>query len=145
MTVPMQLGTRGHGARPEINVTPLVDVVLVLLIIFMLVTPMLQRGQGVLLPTATNVARRSHPEPLLVSVTLDKEYWIDNEKVGEWELDAAVKRALVEKPGRRVLIKADKRLTCGPVKRAIGAVHKAGLPGAALAAQPPSGPATATP
>src|SRR5881227_2969999 len=61
------------GVRSDINITPLVDVVLVLLIIFMVITPMLQRGKSVELPKAKNAVQNKAegPEPLFVSVTAD--------------------------------------------------------------------------
>jgi biopolymer transport protein TolR len=129
----------GGDLRPVINVTPLVDVVLVLLIIFMLITPMLQRGANVQMPQATNVAKKAHPENILVSVDMDKNYWIENTKVPEADLQSAIKKAAAAKPGLPILIKADKRLTFGPVKKAVVAVNKAGLTGASLAAEVPGG------
>lgn len=134
-----QVGGAGKGARPEINVTPLVDVCLVLLIIFMLITPMLQRGAAVQMPTATHVAKKARPENILVSVDLDKNYWIESVKVPEANLEAEFRKAVSAKPGLPVLIKADKRLTCGPVRKAIAAVNKVGVHGASLAAQLPPG------
>ena len=125
--------------RPAINVTPLVDVVLVLLIIFMLITPMLQRGAHVQMPQAANVAKKGHPENILLSVDVDKNYWIENTKIPEEDLLSAIKKAAAAKPGLPILIKADKRLTFAPVKKAVIAVNKAGLTGASLAAEVPSG------
>ena len=130
---------QGPETRPVINVTPLVDVVLVLLIIFMLITPMLQRGASVQMPQATNVAKKGHPENILLSVDLNKQYWIENKKIAEADLEKEVKAAAEGKPGLPFLIKADKRLTFGPVKKAVVAVNKAGLNGAALAAEVPGG------
>ena len=74
----MAAGGRG-GIKSDINVTPLVDIVLVLLIIFMVVTPMLQRGKDVKLPVAT---KQKHEEgkdvdPMIVSVTADKRIWLE--------------------------------------------------------------------
>ncbi len=64
-----------RGVKNEINVTPLVDVVLVLLIIFMVVTPMLQRGKAVTLPKAQTTTKKApgEPDPLILSVTTDKK------------------------------------------------------------------------
>jgi biopolymer transport protein ExbD len=67
----MDIGAKS-GVRSDINITPLVDVVLVLLIIFMVITPMLQRGKHVELPKARHAAKgQSGPEPLFISVTTD--------------------------------------------------------------------------
>ncbi len=136
----MTIGSRlGQGARPEINVTPLVDVVLVLLIIFMLITPMLQRGAAVQMPVAANVAKKTKPEHILVSVDSEKRYFIEQNEVPEWDLVKQIRDAANARPGLPILIKADKRLTCGPVRKAVAAVAKVGIPGASLAAQLPSG------
>jgi biopolymer transport protein TolR len=135
----MNVGQGGTDMRPVINVTPLVDVVLVLLIIFMLITPMLQRGASVQMPQATNVAKKGHPENILLSVDLNKHYWIESKQIQEADLEKEIKAAAQAKPGLPILIKADKRLTCGPVKKAIAAVNKSGLNGASLAAEVPSG------
>ncbi len=75
------------GIKNEINVTPLVDVVLVLLIIFMVITPMLQRGKSVTLPKAQNIEKEkkgNEQDPLILSVTPDKKMFLEND-----EFDAA--------------------------------------------------------
>jgi len=75
----MGMSAGGHrGVKSEINITPLVDVVLVLLIIFMVVTPMLQRGKDVHLPKATSFKERpSDADPLILSITKDKSLYLE--------------------------------------------------------------------
>src|SRR2546427_13230974 len=68
------------GVRSDINITPLVDVVLVLLIIFMVVTPMLQRGKSVELPKAKHAVTGQGAEPAFISVTKDGNVYVEQDK-----------------------------------------------------------------
>ena len=112
----MQLSS--GSVKSEINVTPLVDVVLVLLIIFMVVTPMLQKGQSVKLPMTSNPAKKPDDKnQILVVVAQNKDMWIDKEKVGEALFPAKIKEAFDRNPGSSVVIKADRMLTYGDVKK----------------------------
>src|SRR5262245_59514600 len=107
--------------KADINVTPLVDVVLVLLIIFMVVTPMLQKGQAVKLPQTTNPAKKPDDKnQILVAITEKKvitiERGTEKDTVLQSDFDAKIKEAFARNPGSSVVIKADKRLTYGDVK-----------------------------
>src|SRR5256885_11052822 len=95
------------GVRSDINITPLVDVVLVLLIIFMVVTPMLQRGKSVELPRAKHASAGQGPEPAFISVTRDGQVYVEQEKTpaSEEQLRAAMREA--NEGGKRVMLKAD--------------------------------------
>jgi biopolymer transport protein TolR len=98
--------------RAEINVTPLVDVVLVLLIIFMVVTPMLTRGREVQLPVAS-APDVSHEtiDAIVLTVTADKQLWLENSKVRLDKLADEVKARWLNHPDQAVLIKADSSVT----------------------------------
>ena len=75
----MNVGGSGKGIKAEINITPLVDVVLVLLIIFMVITPMLQRGKDVRLPLVHKPdSENKDGDPLILSVTQDKRLSVDH-------------------------------------------------------------------
>src|SRR5256885_4237961 len=104
------------GVRSDINITPLVDVVLVLLIIFMVVTPMLQRGKSVELPKAKHAIAGQGPEPAFVSVTRDGQVYIEQEKqpATKEELIAHMKGA--NEAGKRVMLKADMETEYGKVR-----------------------------
>src|SRR5438552_478765 len=94
------------GIKNEINVTPLVDVVLVLLIIFMVITPMLQRGKDVHLPKANNPEKeKKEGDPLIVSVTTDKKIWIESKDVAEDVFEIRIGDFIEKDPQRKMLLK----------------------------------------
>ena len=112
----------GAGLRGDINVTPLVDVVLVLLIIFMAVTPMLRRGKEVALPPARSAEPGAAAGPLVVSVTADGGLWLEERRCDEAQLAGAVR----VDPSRPVLLRGDGRATVGDVRRATATIRQAG-------------------
>jgi biopolymer transport protein ExbD len=123
-----------QGIKNEINVTPLVDVVLVLLIIFMVVTPMLQRGKGVVLPRAHKTEQRPEdtPDPLIVSVTPDKLVYVEQDFVAAPDVEKRLKQELDAKPGRAVLLKGDSKLAYTDVRKVMENARKAGFKGIQL-------------
>jgi biopolymer transport protein ExbD len=113
--------------KSDINVTPLVDVVLVLLIIFMVITPMMQRGQAVNLPKADHLGRDEKSDPLVLSITVDQRLYVEH----DYYSDAAgfrtrLQRELRSQPTRRVLLKADDALACGDVQKVMDLIHASG-------------------
>jgi biopolymer transport protein ExbD/biopolymer transport protein TolR len=118
--------------RSEINVTPLVDVVLVLLIIFMVVTPMLSRGVKVDLPeTAHHDKKQDTGEQLVVSVTDDGRVRVGDEPAAGAAITEAVRRHLGPR-AREVHVKADRRLEYGRVREVLERIHAAGAAQVAL-------------
>jgi biopolymer transport protein TolR len=109
------------GVMADINVTPLVDVVLVLLIIFMVVTPMLQRGKDVKLPVATKQKQDQGeaPDPMIVSITPDKRIWLEKDPVTDDQLKQALAGKLAAEPWKPILVKGDQSLTFGDVRRVL--------------------------
>jgi biopolymer transport protein TolR len=133
----MDIGAKS-GVRSDINITPLVDVVLVLLIIFMVITPLLQRGKSVELPKARNaVANKQEgaPEPLILSVTPDGKAYIESDKqpATPEQLVDAMKVALSE--GKKVMLKADVNTDYGAIRPVLDQASKAKLKGVQLAAE----------
>jgi len=130
----MDVGSKG-GIRSDINITPLVDVVLVLLIIFMVVTPMLQRGKSVELPKAKHAIAGQGPEPAFISVTKDGQVYLEQEKqpATKEELIAAMKGA--NEAGKRVMLKADMETEYGKVRPVLDLASKSKLKGISLAAE----------
>ena len=129
-------GGSSKGIKNEINVTPLVDVVLVLLIIFMVITPMLQRGKDVHLPKANNPEKdQKEGDPLIVSVTLDRKIWIEAIAVSEENLEAKIAEFVEKDPTRKMLLKGDEQLVLGDVRKVMDHVKKAGAKGVELAVE----------
>jgi biopolymer transport protein ExbD len=131
----MSFGGPSKGVKNEINVTPLVDVVLVLLIIFMVVTPMLQRGKDVSLPTAGPAPEQKEEDPLVLSVTNDHKTWFESNEAAGAALEAKVGEVLRREPGRKILLKGDERLTVGDVRKVMAQIRSAGAQRVALAVQ----------
>ena len=123
-----------RGVKNEINVTPLVDVVLVLLIIFMVVTPMLQRGKAVTLPKAQKIeAKGDEADPLILSVTTDKKMWLEHDLYDDpAELEKRIKSELEVTPGRKIMLKGDSALAYGEVRKVMNIARKAGAKGIAI-------------
>lgn len=121
------------GVKNEINVTPLVDVVLVLLIIFMVITPMLQRGKDVRLPRSKTIEKGGDEgDPIILSVTTDKKMWIESDSYTEKEFEQAIAAKIAEDPTRRILLKGDETLEYGDVRKAMNLTRKGGARGISL-------------
>jgi biopolymer transport protein ExbD len=114
--------------RAEINVTPLVDVTLVLLIIFMVVTPMIVRGVSVDLPLTSHHDRKNDDnKDLIVSVNARGDVYLDADKVAPGGLTAAVAEGRRRYPDKGVFVKADRRIRYGTAREVMEAVHRAGI------------------
>jgi biopolymer transport protein TolR len=122
--------------KSDINVTPLVDVCLVLLIIFMVVTPMLQKGRPVLLPQADRPEKKPEsPNQILVSVEADKNIFIESKWFPDKEFLSKMKELGERSASKDVLIKADNRLTYGDVKHVMKLVKDGGFEKVGLIAE----------
>jgi biopolymer transport protein TolR len=122
----VQKGTQLKSNLSEINVTPLVDVMLVLLIIFMVTAPMMQSGITVNLPTAET---KSNPSSggLILTVTKDHYVYMENKIVNLYLLETQVKNYFVNKTKKIVFIKADKDVSYGYVISVMDVLKKAGV------------------
>ena len=128
----MEIG--GKGVRSDINVTPLVDVVLVLLIIFMVITPLLQRGKAVQLPKARLISELKQGDPILLSVTNDGRTWVDKKQVEKKDLSDALIAEMASMPGPPIVIKGDKDVDYKTMREIILEVSKTRVIGVSLAA-----------
>jgi len=128
----MSLAKRDEGSKisSDINVTPMVDVMLVLLIIFMVVTPMLQKGVSVDLAKVNNPVQMDDADKedaLLVSVTRNGEVYLGSDHITVDVLTTKVRDRLTNNPDKRVYVKADMRARYGGVVEVVDAVRAAGV------------------
>jgi len=133
----MDLGSGKVGPKSDINVTPLVDVMLVLLIIMMLVAPMLQKGVDVKLPVASNTADKPETQQQTVlAIDARDKFYINGIEVPRAEMADRVKAALEEKTERVVLIKGDTDATYRAIMAAMDDLRKAGIEDIGLITDP---------
>ena len=131
----MQLGEPAK-MQSNINVTPLVDVVLVLLIIFMVMAPQMRKGPDVNLPnTAKPSDQGDERGRILVTVDDRGGLWIDDQQVAPAHFGEELRAAAGDRPDPRVVIKGDARLNVGAVREAMQAIEEAGFRGVGLIAK----------
>ena len=129
-------GTFDSSLQSEINITPLVDVVLVLLIIFMVMAPQLRKGPDIDLPETAKPAEQGD-ERSQILVTIDEAggLWIDDQPVAPEQFGEALHAAAGSQEEAKVVIKGDARLRFGEVRKAMLAVEQAGFRGVGLIAK----------
>ena len=124
----MDLGGAKGGVKSDINVTPLVDVMLVLLIIMMLVAPLMQQGVPVKLPVASNyVDKPETNNQTVVAIAANKTVYLNAKFIATDELGKKVEEALKDKTEKIVLIKADQEVDYSAVMAAMDQLHQAGI------------------
>ena len=130
----MALADRGSRPRPVMNVTPLVDVVLVLLIIFMLVVPALEQAVRVELPSVANADEeaRGRADPFTLAVDRRGRMYLEDAPLDPEELEAHLRRANAAEPARRLLLRADREARYGDVRRLYAICQRIGFPGVSL-------------
>jgi biopolymer transport protein TolR len=128
----------GSGGFTEINVTPFVDVMLVLLIVFMVAAPMMTSGVQVDLPKSKATPVAGTDEPLNVTVRRDGSIFIQNTRVKIEELGPKLQSVLGEKTETRIFVRGDTAIDYGQVMRVIGEVNNAGFTKVALLTDQPA-------
>jgi biopolymer transport protein TolR len=124
----MDLGGAKGGVKSDINVTPLVDVMLVLLIIMMLVAPLMQQGVPVKLPVASNyVDKPETNNQTVIAIAANKTLYLNAKFITTDELGKKVEEALKDKTEKIVLIKADQEVDYSAVMAAMDQLHQAGI------------------
>ena len=124
----MDLGGAKGGVKSDINVTPMVDVMLVLLIIMMLIAPMLQQGVDLRLPQAANsVDKPETAGQTVLSITNDRRFYVNSVQVAETEMLVRIQRALEETRERIVLIKGDEDATYGSIMTVMDELRRVGI------------------
>ncbi len=126
----MALGKKAMSVNSSINVTPMVDVMLVLLIIFMVITPMLQKGVSVDLAKTNNPIQMpdaDKEDALLVAVTRDGKVFFGSDVISPDQLTNKIKDTIANKVDKTVYIKADARTKYGNVVEIVDNVRSAGV------------------
>ena len=140
----MDLGGAKGGVKSDINVTPLVDVMLVLLIIMMLVAPLMQQGVPVKLPVASNyVDKPETNNQTVVAIAANKTVYLNAKFIATDELGKKVEEALKDKTEKIVLIKADEEVEYGAVMAAMDQLRQAGVEDIGLITERKKGTETA--
>jgi len=137
----MDLGGAKGGVKSDINVTPLVDVMLVLLIIMMLVAPLIQQGAAVKLPLASNTI----PKPevsgqTVLAITKDRSFYLNAKQIAEAEMLMKINEALENQKEKIVLLKADVDTPYGAVMQTMDELRKAGIEDLGLITDPKKTP-----
>ena len=111
----------------EINVTPFVDVMLVLLIIFMVTAPMMMEGVQVNLPQTTTKSIKTPEDPLILTVTENGEISLEKHQIALDELETKLKSILKYRRDKEILLKADRNVQYGYVVKVIAGIKRAGI------------------
>src|SRR6476620_5482720 len=123
-------GDRGGDAIADINVTPMVDIMLVLLIIFMVVTPMLQKGVSVDLARTKNpreMREADRDDAVVVAVTRDAKIYLNADQLTKEQLGSKIQDILASKVDKTVYVKSDRRAKYGEVVDIVDIVRAAGV------------------
>jgi len=132
-------GSSGSDLQSEINITPLVDVVLVLLIIFMVMAPQMRKGPEVSLPKTEKPTQQGDERGrILVSIDEAGKLWVNDRQVAPEQFGDALRAAVAAETDPRVVIRGDAKLNFRQVREAMQAVEQAGFRGVGLIAKGPS-------
>jgi biopolymer transport protein TolR len=123
---------RRRPRMSEINVTPFVDVMLVLLIVFMVTAPLLTVGVTVDLPETRSSPLPGQDEPLTVSVTRDGSVFLQESAIGLEELGPRLQAITERSPDARIFVRGDRVIDYGRVMQVVGTIHAAGFTRVAL-------------
>ncbi len=126
----------GRTTMSEINVTPMVDVMLVLLIIFMVTTPLIQQGVKVNLPETKAAPVEANDKKLVVSITLDKHVFIGEAEVKHDELEEKLKTNAKAQTDKELYLHADRDLPYGIVVDVMAAAQRAGVTNVGMISDP---------
>jgi len=132
----MQVGGNNDQLMGDINVTPLVDVMLVLLIIFMVAAPMLVQGINVNLPEASAKALDTRNEKLVITLTKDRKIFLDSVEVGRDNMVEKIMAVLAQRADQQVYLRADADVPYGFVVGIMAAIKAAGVPRVGVVTEP---------
>jgi biopolymer transport protein TolR len=131
-------GERNNEVLSQINVTPLVDVMLVLLVIFMVTAPILQQGVSVNLPRVEAGALTGEEVQLVVTVNPQGKVYLNDAAMSPTELLAKLQAIVRERPDRNIYLRADASVPYGEVMRVIAAIRQAGVQRLGMVTEPPA-------
>ncbi len=129
-------GGNNDGLMSDINVTPFVDVMLVLLIIFMVTAPMMMQGIDISLPEATSKPLISETEQLLITIDKDNQVYINDYKVALDFLQEKLSKILESRANREVYLRADKDISYGMVVHVMSEIKEAGVEKLGMVTEP---------
>lgn len=129
-------GYRSNEMMSDINVTPFVDVMLVLLIIFMVTAPMLQQGEEVSLPQVDSAPMEEKAAPLIIVMDRDGGIWIQDVRIAPGFLESRMVDWIRGTTDPQVLLKADTQVSYGKVVEVMNAVRRAGVVQLGMLTQP---------
>ena len=136
----MDVGGAKGGVKSDINVTPLVDVMLVLLIIMMLVAPLLQQGVTVVLPTAVNRADKPDTQDqVVVHIDKDGKFYVNTKEVQKVDVVTRLQSVFEETGSKTVYLKGDADASYGAIMGMMDALRKAGIDMVSLITDAPAG------
>ena len=127
---------RGQAPISEINVTPFVDVMLVLLIIFMVTAPLMQQGIDVDLPQTTTQVLRLDKEPLVLTVQRDGKTFLAKQEIEPAELTAKLRAVFDARGDKELFLRADREVPYGVVAKAMAAARNAGATKLGIVTEP---------
>jgi biopolymer transport protein ExbD len=130
-----EAGEIRYAPLAEINVTPMVDVMLVLLVIFMVTAPLLMVGVPLDLPKARAAAIAAPKQPIILSLNQGGELFIGDERIAEPELQPRLAALAAEDPGRIVYVRGDRTVTYAQLMDLLGEVNRAGFAKVSLVAE----------
>jgi biopolymer transport protein TolR len=132
----MQGSRSENRAMSDINVTPLVDVILVLLIIFMVTAPMMQQGMDVDLPQTTSRPIEGQEERIVITINSKREVFINQEKVDPLLLRRRLERSTAVRLNKEVLLRADRSVPYGFVVQTMAEIKNAGIEKLGMVTEP---------
>lgn len=132
------MGYEGNNKRlmSDINVTPFVDVMLVLLIIFMVTVPMMMQGVKVNLPKTTTKNIKTQEEPLILTVTKKREIFLEKHQMKLDGLEAKIRKIFENRREKEILLRADKDVPYGFVIKVIARVKRSGIDKLGMVTEP---------
>ena len=125
-----------NRALSEINVTPFVDVVLVLLVIFMVTAPMMQQGVDVDLPETTTQPLRMQEEPLILTIQKEGKYYLGRSEVPLPELQTKLEAIFEGRDNKEIFLRADSEAPYGVVVKGLAAAREAGASKLGMVTEP---------